>query len=245
MHQPTPPQAHQYIDDEIDLLPYIRHIIAHWRWFVVASIAAVIVAMGLALVLPKQYQASTTFFVPEVSSSGSGSALMAQFGFFSSFDGGVSGQYSGYMVPIFESRRIKQHVANQLLAGGWFDAMPSITSLNGTEKMDAIIGFLRLVKKAKLELEEGVYTITFRHKDPRMVLPVLTAYLTALIELNDELNIDADRLQIVPLDEAVFPKSHIFPDFKILIFVFNIIFFIFILIYLIIQKLFFIKNVND
>ena len=134
--------------------------------------------------------------------------------FFSSFDGGVSGQYSGYMMPIFKSRRIKQHVANQLLAGGWFDADPKIKVLEGNEQISAVIGKLEFSKYASLELKEGVHIITFRHQDPRMVLPVLTAYLTALIELNDELNIDSDRLQIVPLDEAIEPKGAVFPNHK-------------------------------
>ena len=46
-----------------------------------------------------------------------------------------------------------------------------------------------------------------------MVLPVLTAYLTALIELNDELNIDSDRRK--GLDEAIEPKGAVFPNHKI------------------------------
>ena len=211
MDQTPSTSPSQYIDDEIDLLPYIRHIIAHWRWFVVASIVAVIVAMGLALVLPKEYQASTTFFVPEATTSVGQSGVMAQFGLLSS---GVSGQYSGYMMPIFNSRRIKQHVASQLLAEGWFNADPKIKALEGNDQISAVIGKLKFSKYTSLQLKEGVHIITFRHQDPRMVLPVLTAYLTALIELNDELNIDSDRLQIVPLDEAIEPKGAVFPNHK-------------------------------
>ena len=41
----------------------------------------------------------------------------------------------------------------------------------------------------------------------------------ALINLNDELNVDSDKLEIIQLDEAQFPKHHFFPNFpKIFIF---------------------------
>ena len=45
-------------------------------------------------------------------------------------------------------------------------------------------------------------------------MPVLNAYLNALIQLNDELNIDSDVLQIIPLDEAIEPKESFFPNPK-------------------------------
>jgi len=62
-----------------------------------------------------------------------------------------------------------------------------------------------------------VHVITYRHTNPSVLLPVLDAYLNALINLNDELNIDSDKLQIVPLDEAVEPKGAVFPNQKKLI----------------------------
>ena len=41
----------------------------------------------------------------------------------------------------------------------------------------------------------------------------------ALINLNDELNVDSDKLEIIQLDEAQFSKHHFFPNFpKIFIF---------------------------
>jgi uncharacterized protein involved in exopolysaccharide biosynthesis len=199
-----------YIDDEIDLLPYIRHVVSHWRWFVVSAIMGLVVAVVLSLVLPKQYQASTTFFVPESSTSMVSGGLMAQFGFLSSIDGGTSGQYSGYMTPIFNSRRIKHYVAQQLLDDDRFDNA-ELRRLPEDKRLDHMVGKLEFSKNVTLTVKEGVHVITYRHTNPSVLLPVLDAYLNALINLNDELNIDSDKLQIVPLDEAVEPLGAVFP----------------------------------
>jgi uncharacterized protein involved in exopolysaccharide biosynthesis len=207
------PIEQSYIDDEIDLMPYIRHVLSHWRWFVVSATVGLVVAVVLSLVLPKQYQASTTFFVPESSTSTVSGGLMAQFGFLSSIDGGTSGQYSGYMMPIFNSRRIKYYVAQQLLGDDRFDTA-ALRRLPENKRVDHMVGQLKFSKNVTLTLKEGVHVITYRHHDPSVLLPVLDAYLNALINLNDELNIDSDKLHIVPLDEAVEPLGAVFPNRK-------------------------------
>jgi uncharacterized protein involved in exopolysaccharide biosynthesis len=203
-----------YIDDEIDLMPYVRHVASYWRWFVVSSIAAALLGLGVAMVVPKQYEASITFFMPESGRSNSTGSLMAQFGFLSSFEGGATGVYSGYLTPIFKSRRIKEYVAQQLIDEGWFESDSTVSAVSMDRQTEAVMAQLKFSKQITLKVVDGVHVMTFRHHDPGMVLPVLNSYLTALIQLNDELNIDSDRLQIVPLDEAIEPKGAVFPNHK-------------------------------
>ena len=84
--------------------------------------------------------------------------------------------------------------------------------LNQTQQIDTVIGTLAFSKNITLEQEEGFYIMSYINKDPSIILPVLNAYLNALIQLNDELNIDSDVLQIIPLDEAIEPKGAFFPN---------------------------------
>ena len=77
---------------------------------------------------------------------------MAQFGFLSSFDGGVQ-QYSGYMMPIFNSGES----SNMSPANYWpgvVDADPKIKALEGNDQISAVIGKLKFSKYTSLELKK-------------------------------------------------------------------------------------------
>ena len=89
--------------------------------------------------------------------------------------------------------------------------------MDQTQQVNTVIGTLAFSENITLEQKEGVYIISYISKDPDIILPVLNAYLNALIQLNDELNIDSDVLQIIPLDEAIEPKGAFFPNQKKLI----------------------------
>ena len=55
----------QYIDDEIDLMPYVKHVVTNWRLFIYATLMSVVIALILSFVLPKKFKASTTFIIPD------------------------------------------------------------------------------------------------------------------------------------------------------------------------------------
>lgn len=233
-----------YIDDEIDIMPYIRHVIKNKKTFVWGIVLASFLAIVLTLTLPKQYRATITFIQPSLSIS-SNNAIFSTFGFSTESLGSQTGIYSQYVNAIFNSRRIKYYVASQLIASG--EANYLINGIEDDQKIETLISKLMLDKKVKLEKNDmdHLNLISYTYTDKHLILPILNYYLEGLINLNNELNIDSDVLQIIPLDEAVFPKSHIFPNFKMFFLCFNILFFIFIFIYLITQKLFVIKNIND
>ena len=204
----------KYIDDEIDLMPYIKHIISHWRWFLYCGIMAIFIALLLSFILPKRYKASTTFFLPESTVDvGSTNSILGVFGV-SMLNSGTSGIYSTYIMPIFNSRRIKHYVATQFLDHPTFVNDPNFQDIEDNKKINYIIGAFNFSKNVELKVKEGVYVISFQHAKPDVLLPVLDAYLDALIQLNEELNIDSDALQIIPLDEAVTPKSAFYPNLK-------------------------------
>ena len=204
-----------YIDDDIDLMPYIKHVVNNWRLFIYASLIGIIIALILAFILPKKFKASTTFIMPEtVASNLPGGGILASLGY-SSFSGGsASGVYSGYIMPIFNSYRIKAYVAQSFIADARFTSMDGFLDLDQTQQVNTVISTLAFSKNITLEQKEGVYVISYISKEPSIILPVLNAYLNALIQLNDELNIDSDVLQIIPLDEAIEPKGAFFPNQK-------------------------------
>ena len=206
-------QDSTYIDDEIDLMPYIKHIVKNWRLFIYASVIGIIIALILSFILPKKFKASTTFIMPEtVASSFPGGGILASLGYSSFSGGGASGVYSGYIMPIFNSYRIKAYVAQSFIADDRFTSMDGFLDLDQTQQVNTVISTLAFSKDITLDQKEGVYVISYINKEPGIILPVLNAYLNALIQLNDELNIDSDVLQIIPLDEAIEPKEAYFPN---------------------------------
>lgn len=211
----TPDMNQQYIDDEIDLMPYVKHLVNNWRLFIYATVMSVVIALILSFVLPKKFKASTTFIMPEtVSSTLPGSGILSSLGYSGFSGGGSSGVYSGYIMPIFNSYRIKAYVAQSFIADARFTSIDGFLDLDQTQQVHTVIGTLGLSKKITLEQKDGVYVMSYINKEPGIILPVLNAYLNALIQLNDELNIDSDVLQIIPLDEAVEPKGAYFPNRK-------------------------------
>ena len=199
------------IDDEIDLIPYLKHLFDNKRFYIFSVIVATILAIILTIFLPKQYKGVTTFITPKTMQLNGASALFSSLGMRSQSLGGQTGIYSEFIMPVFKSYKIKKYVANQLINDGIVDAF--IKDVPEELWVDTIIFKLNLNKKVTLKTEKGVSIISFDNENPRLVLPVLNTYLMALINLNDELNVDSDKLEIIQLDEAQFPKHHFFPIF--------------------------------
>ncbi|MEK9727153.1 MAG: Wzz/FepE/Etk N-terminal domain-containing protein [Candidatus Margulisiibacteriota bacterium] len=227
-----------FTDDEIDLLPYIKHLLQNWRYFLLIIPIALAISFLFFLILPKKYKASTTFLMPESTSVGIGTGLLASLGYSSggSLNGGQSGIYGTYLMPIFNSNRIKVYVANLLINNAYFSDNPDFMRLSKQDQINYILGTLDLSDNLILEQKEGVHVIEFVHESPKIILPVLNAYLNALIKLNDELNIDSDVLQIIPLDVAIEPKSYFSPNIKIFFVVNGMVLFFILFSLLIIQK---------
>ena len=197
-----------FIDDEIDIMPYIKHVVKNWRLFIYVAGIGIVIALILSFILPKKFKASTTFIMPEtVSSTLSGSGILASLGYSGFSGGGASGVYSGYIMPVFNSYRIKAYVAQSFIEDARFTSMDGFVDLDQAQQLNTVIGTLAFSKNITLAKKEGVYVISYINKEPSIILPVLNAYLNALIQLNDELNIDSDVLQIIPLDEAIEPKK--------------------------------------
>ena len=233
----TPDKNQPYIDDEIDLMPYIKHVANHWRLFIYATVMSVAIALILSFVLPKKFKASTTFILPKAGSSSLPvGGILGSLGYSGFSGGGASGVYNGYIMPIFNSYRIKAYVAQSFIGDPQFTRMDGFLDLDQPQQVNAVIGALALSKNITLEQKDGVYVISYINKEPTIILPVLNAYLNALIQLNDELNIDSDVLQIIPLDEAIEPKSYFSPNIKYLIAINLVLSFLILFSILVIQK---------
>ena len=233
-----PDMNQQYIDDEIDVVPYLKHLFNHWRYFLLMIPIAIAISFLLFLILPKKYKASTTFLMPKTTSVGIGVGLLSSLGYSTggSHSGGQSGIYSTYLIPIFNSNRIKVYVANTLIDNPFFSDNAEFKLLNQQDQINYILGVLNFSDNLVLEQKKGVNVIEFIHENPKIILPVLNAYLNALIQLNDELNIDSDVLQIIPLDEAIEPKSYFSPNIKYLIAINLVLSFLILFSILVIQK---------
>jgi hypothetical protein len=226
------------IDDEIDLLPYIKHVVTNWRVLVLALISGAFLGLIFSFVLPKKYTATTTFIIPKATSGLSGrSGILASLGYSAISGGGTSGLYSTYLMPIFKSNRMKEHVAQTFFDHPLF--ANDKVFLNGSYrfKTNYIISRLNLAKAVELNQRDGVHSISYKTKNRDLILPVLDTYLASLIELNEALNIDSDVLQIIPLDKAITPQTYFFPNLKKMIGLFAGIAFAGVLLVLIIQKI--------
>lgn len=217
-----------FSDDDINLMPYIIHIIENWRLFVVGVAVSTIIGFFLFLLTPKQYFAQTTYIMPVSNTTVASSGLFSALGFSSESLSSQTGIYSQYIQPIFKSYRIKVYVANHLIKNQKVDEL--IREIPEADQVNHVIGGLNFSKNVKLRTIDGVETISFQHTEQKYILPVLETYLMALINLNDELNIDSDKLEIIPLDKAVFPISPFAPNLHKLIILINGIVFIIIFI---------------
>ena len=204
-----------YIDDEIDLVPYIKHVIAHWRVLLVGTLVGLLVAALLTIILPKKYQATTTFIMPEGTTGGGAGGnmmLLQSLGINASGGGGQSGMYSQYIMPILESHRMKVMIAEQLITHPVFSNDSNFQAISDDQKIDFVMGKLKL-KKLNLNIDLVPATLSYINTNPDLILPVINVALESLITMNDELNIDSDLLHIIPLDHATYPTSHFSPKY--------------------------------
>jgi uncharacterized protein involved in exopolysaccharide biosynthesis len=238
MQQAPVPQQQQYIDDEIDLMPYIKHVVAHWRWFIKGIIVATVLAVVLYGVLPRKYQAQVTFILPQGSVSAGAGGLLSAFGFSSSFSSQQSGIYSGYLEAFFDSNRMKLYVADLLLADGVALPIEDLDKKPKKEQLSSIVGALQFSKHASFEKDSNtnVQMLKYNSKYQSLVVPVIRAYMRALIDLNDELNIDSEKLQIVVLDDAEYPLGAFFPNIIKLLVICNVLGLFLVFVGLIAQK---------
>jgi uncharacterized protein involved in exopolysaccharide biosynthesis len=224
MQQAPVPHQQQYIDDEIDLMPYIKYVVGHWRWFIKGIVVATVLAVVLYGVLPRQYQAQVTFILPQGSVSTGAGGLLSAFGFASSFSSQQSGIYSSYLEAIFNSNRMKLYVADLLLADGVVLPIEDLDKKTKKEQLASIVGALQFSKHASFEKDPqtNVQVLQYNSKYQSLVVPVIRAYMRALIDLNDELNIDSEKLQIVVLDDAEYPSGAFTPNLKKLLMLCNV-----------------------
>ena len=169
--------------------------------------------------MPKKFTGSTSFIIPDNASAGMSSSFAGSpfsAGFYNISSGGSQGMYINYLDSIFMSRRIKNYVAKQFVDSPIFTEDVEYLAKNNDEKILYIHSVLDF-SLVKLELLSPLYTISYVSLNPDHIVPVLDAYINALIELNNELNIDSTVLEIIPLDAALKPSSPFSPNRKFLV----------------------------
>jgi uncharacterized protein involved in exopolysaccharide biosynthesis len=208
----------QFIDDEIDLMPYFKALFKNYKLFIGAFFTAIILSFAFSKVLPKKYSASVTFIIPNNTAQSSLSSGLLGFNqlFNQSFSSQQASVYSSYLPAIVESYRIKDFVAKSIIKEGFFKSDKSFNLLDEQKQIKYVISKLKLSKKIDLENDTltQVYQLSFSNGNQAIVLPVINAYISALITFNEVLQIDSQLLEIIVLDEAIFPIKHSFPNAK-------------------------------
>lgn len=206
------------IEDEIDIKPYIIAVFKNYKLYIGAIFIAFLIAFILEKTLTKKYQATVTFIIPnnaiQSSSSGFPSSINAIFS--KSFSTQQSNVYANYLPVIIESYRIKEHIATEIFKQGFFESDPVFETVEEKDRINYIIGFLKLSDQITLEknIETNLFLLKYSHENQHIILPILNLYLNALILFNETLNIDAEKLQIIEIDKARFPKHPFFPNKK-------------------------------
>ena len=207
---------HEMIDDEIDVMPFIITIFKNYKLFILSIIIAFLCAFILNEKLSKKYRASTSFIIPKnYSANSSASGLLSINNIFNkTFSSQQESVYSTYLPAIISSYRIKEYVAKKLLADGIIND-DMLEGIEESKKINYIIGEFQFGKNISLEenIETKVFYLEYSHTDQSFILPILDTYKDALIALNELLNIDANKLELIELDSAKYPEGHYFPKF--------------------------------
>jgi capsular polysaccharide biosynthesis protein len=197
----------QFIDDEIDLLEYMKVVIKYKKFLFGFVFFCLISCFLFNTFSAPRYHVRSTFFIPAESGS-AGGALMGYAKMFGV--GGGGGNIGGYVKSLVESKRMKYQVADDLVE--LVKKSSYGKDLKGEKPMKETLGVLNLGKRFKmLEDKNGVFSISYMFEDPDIAIKVIEQYLSNIVLFNKQLEITAQKNVITILDEPEFPEHPSWP----------------------------------
>jgi tyrosine-protein kinase Etk/Wzc len=192
-------------EDGIDLLDFFTTLLKRWRLVLGMTLAAFVIAVAIALLLPPVYRAETRILPPRQDSAGAAAQFLSQLG--GPF-GGLLGASLGMKTPadlyadMLTSRTVLDHVVDR------FDL---VSVYGGRYREDARKRLLRRTR-VRLDKKSEIITIFVEDRDPKRSAELANAFVEALKDMSGTLAVtDAarrrlffeERLQTVKADLAV------------------------------------------
>ena len=159
------------VDDEINLIDLLIVIAKHKQRIVLLTFAAALLAIGISLLLPNSYTATTKILPPQQSQS-SASAMLAQLGGLAGMAGGSLGikNPADLYVALLKSRTLMEKIVKSFDLQKVYDQ----ETLTGTLKQ---LETSMTVSPGK----DGVITVEIEDKDPQVAAKMANAFI---VELN-------------------------------------------------------------
>ena len=172
--------SNEPVDDEINLIDYLR-VIYKYRWMImVTTLVAMAVTVAISMSKPRMYQASTSI-VPPTNRLSQGGGLAGKLGGAGSMllQGMLNeGDLSGLYVGILESRAVSEALIDR------FDLTNIYNNTTTRTDCRAILKSNTTIKASK----EGIVHITVRDLDPNRSAAMANAYVEELDKLNKQLS---------------------------------------------------------
>jgi uncharacterized protein involved in exopolysaccharide biosynthesis len=161
-------------EDKISLLDLLQVVVENLRLLVYGPLAAGVLALGVAFVIPPTFTA-TTLIMPPQQQSGGASALLQSLGGLGAIAGGAAGLKSpnDQYVALLKSTAV---------ADGLIERFKLLERYDEKFKVDARKQ-LELKSKISSGTKDGLITIDFDDKDPAFAAQVANAYVDELGKL--------------------------------------------------------------
>ena len=172
------------MEEEINLLDYIKVIQKRKNIILLLFFAAVITAGIVSLLSPKIYKAKTTILIPQRVEGGI-SAALAQMGGIS-FLPSVPGIGGGNFVDILKSRTISSKVIDEL------DLLKKFQKEDKKLRKWQLIGGMQGALKVE-DKKSGLIEVSFEAKDPQLAADIANSYLGALKDYNQKYSLSSAK----------------------------------------------------
>lgn len=172
--QTTANERRDKSSDEIGLFDVLIILAKYKKRLLVAPLVAAVLSVGISLVLPNTFQATTKLLPPQQAQSGTAALLSQLGGAAGAVAGGISGlkNSNDLYMAMLKSRT----VADKLIAK--FDLKKKY-ELESMEKVRAHLAANTAVALGK----DGLISVTVEDKDQKMVAQLANAYVGELLQL--------------------------------------------------------------
>lgn len=169
------------VEEEINLLDYIRVLWKRKNLIIVLACVAVIFTTIVSLILPYQYKADATILIPQKESKGSLASLVSGIPVLPlDITSSILGRSTNFK-DILESRTVTEKVVEML------DLEEGFPEYKERWKLEKAI--MKKMLSVKEDKQGNVITVSVETKSPALAAAMTNAYLLALDEYNQKSNL--------------------------------------------------------
>ena len=219
MNVSTPIISNKNNNDEIDLTEIIKILWKNKILIIIITFIFMLFSIIFALIVPKQYKATASFFIASENTSTSQLSGYASFLGMSSESG-----IEGLIKSVLDSESIKQNIAKKYKERFKNDINIFLNEQkNLGPNTDALVENF-IISKIGLNNnfshntnKNGLFSLSFVSTEKELTVSILNDYLTNIIEYNENLEISAKRNIIKIIDPPQLPLKPYKPNKKLVV----------------------------